>query len=196
MFSGGRTLGGGTVRLGRHARLIDEVLEAPGREHPDHPSAVRPDREPVGDVAGPERVLAGSQLDGLVADDDRHAALEHVEALVLCVGGSRNRPSHPLREVRRSRRRDAYWPLAAVSATEQQHFRDGFMQQPRRDPGAPRHATPAVAPPGKAGVGGRGTSPGWSAQSRIGAIRTSSSSSSGSRSMPVCDAISKPPPTS
>ena len=77
MFSGGTTLGGGTVgALGWHAGLFDEVLEAAGREHPDHPGAFRADGELVGDVAGAERVLAGSQLDGLVADDDRHAALE------------------------------------------------------------------------------------------------------------------------
>jgi hypothetical protein len=39
----------------------------------------------VRDLARAERVVAGSQLDGLVADDNGHIALEDVEALVLGV---------------------------------------------------------------------------------------------------------------
>jgi hypothetical protein len=39
----------------------------------------------VRDVARAERVLPGAELDGLVADLDRHGPVEHVEALVFAV---------------------------------------------------------------------------------------------------------------
>ena len=69
MFSGGTTLAGGTVGvLGRDAHLLDEVLEAAGREDPEHVGAVGADGEAVRDVARAERVLAGAELDGLLAD--------------------------------------------------------------------------------------------------------------------------------
>ena len=72
-------------RLGGHAGLLDEVLEPAGRQHPQHAGAVGADVEAVRDVARAERVLAGPELDDLVADRERDRALEDVEALVLVV---------------------------------------------------------------------------------------------------------------
>src|ERR671923_1875691 len=40
-------------RLGRHAGVFDQVLEAAGREHPEHPRALRPDVNRWGTSRGP-----------------------------------------------------------------------------------------------------------------------------------------------
>jgi hypothetical protein len=86
MFSGGKTLDGGTV--GASAGTLassTKSSKAAGREDPDHVGAVGADGEPVRDLARAERVLAGAELDGLFAVLDRHGPVEDVEALVFAV---------------------------------------------------------------------------------------------------------------
>jgi hypothetical protein len=72
-------------RGGGDADVVDELVEAAGGEDPDHAGAGGADGEAVRDVAGPVGVLAGAELDGLVADLDRDGPIEDVEALVVAV---------------------------------------------------------------------------------------------------------------
>ena len=62
--------------LSGDAGLLQEVLEAARREHPEHPHSVGADGEGVRDVARPEGVLAAREFDRIVSDVDRDRAVK------------------------------------------------------------------------------------------------------------------------
>src|SRR5829696_4869617 len=70
-------------RLRRLSHLLDEALEARGREDEQLSCRPRDHREGVGNVLGPEEVRAGARLYRLLAHVEGHLAFQDVETFVF-----------------------------------------------------------------------------------------------------------------